>query len=96
LEYKDLLLGQLTDPFRIGLIAALVVTTANTSAHTRWVLPLSLGVLFVAFLIPTAMPQPGVAFLPAVLTGLVANIVWAAVGVALWLGWTRLNRRDGS
>ena len=48
----DILLAQLFDPFRLGLIVALVVTMLRTEAVTgRW-LPLALGVAFVAVIIP--------------------------------------------
>src|SRR4028118_1889563 len=49
---SEILLSQLTDPFRLGLIVALVVTMLRTEAVTgRWV-PLATGVVFVAFILP--------------------------------------------
>jgi hypothetical protein len=44
----DLVLSQLGDLFRIGLIVALVVTMRRTAAVTGRVVPLALGVVFVA------------------------------------------------
>ena len=58
----DILLAQLFDPFRLGLIVALVVTMLRTEAVTgRWA-PLALGVIFVALIIPmttqSRLPEP--------------------------------------
>jgi formate-dependent nitrite reductase membrane component NrfD len=51
----DLLTSQLTDLFRIGLIIALVITTARNQAVTGNVIPLIAGVVFVAIIIPATM-----------------------------------------
>lgn len=71
----DLVLLQLTDPFRIGLIIALVVTMLRTAAVTGHALPLALGVLFVAVILPTTMPSGGASFGDAVLAGLISNLI---------------------
>lgn len=54
----DLLTAQLADPFRIGLIIALVLTTLRTRGATGTVLPLALGVGFVALMIPMTLGGP--------------------------------------
>jgi hypothetical protein len=86
-EWADLLLGQLTDPFRVGLVIALVVTAVRTEAVTGRVLPLLAGLAFVAVIIPTTMPSSGGAsVIVQVATGLVAN----AILLAIVLGIRRL------
>lgn len=71
----DLVLMQLTDPFRIGLIIALVVTMLRTAAVTGRALPLTLGVLFVAMILPTTMPSGTASFGDAFLAGLISNLI---------------------
>lgn len=75
----DLAISQLSDPFRIGLIVALVITMLRTSAVTGRVLPLGLGVVFVAVILPTTM-QSGTANLnDTIVAGLISNVVILAV-----------------
>ena len=71
----DLVLSQLTDLFRIGLMIALVVTMLRTSAVTGRVLPLALGVVFVAVILPSTMPGGSASFIDAMLAGLVSNLI---------------------
>ena len=71
----DLVLSQLTDLFRIGLMIALVVTMLRTSAVTGRVLPLALGVVFVAVILPTTMPGGSANLIDAILAGLVSNLI---------------------
>ena len=80
----DLFLSQIADPFRIGLIIALVATTLRTAAVTGRALPLAAGVLFVAVLIPTTLTSqaPDPMFLQ-VGVGVVANAVLLAVAMAV-------------
>lgn len=81
---SEILLEQLTDPFRLGLLVALVVTMLRTEAVTgRWI-PLALGVLFVAFILPaTTGAGAGVPFWTAVALGLVANLALLALIMAI-------------
>ena len=71
----DLVFSQLTDLFRIGLIIGLVYTMHRTAAVTGRVLPLVLGVMFVAVMLPATLPSPSVSFTDAILTGLVSNTI---------------------
>ena len=71
----DLVLLQLTDLFRIGLVIALVVTMRRTAAVTGRVLPLALGVVFVAVILPTTMPSSSASVIDAVLAGLISNSI---------------------
>lgn len=51
----DTLQAQLTDPFRIGLIVVMVLTAIRTRAAMGMVIPLVLGVVFVALMVPMTM-----------------------------------------
>ena len=76
----DLVLSQLSDPFRIGLIVALVVTMRRTASVTGRFIPLVLGVVFVAVMLPATMPNATTSSVDAILAGLVSNsIILAAV-----------------
>lgn len=89
----DILWGQLLDPFRWGLLAALVLTMLRTEGVTgRW-LPLAAGVAFVAVVIPSTMGLPAGATLPlAVGTGVAANLLILAAVLGLREAWLRLGR----
>jgi hypothetical protein len=90
----DLFLAQLADPFRIGLLIALIITTMRTVAATGKVIPLLAGIVFVAVLIPaTLSPLAGVSPQAAVGVGLVANAVILAVLLAGYALFLRLRRR---
>lgn len=79
----DTVLSQLIDPFRIGLMVALVITMLRTAAVTgRWI-PLALGVVFVAVIVPSTLPSQSVVLMEAVLAGLVSNIIILAVVLAI-------------
>lgn len=71
----ELLFSQLTDIFRIGLLIGLVYTTHRTVAVTGRVLPLILGMVFVAVILPTTLPSPTASLGKAVMTGLLANAI---------------------
>jgi hypothetical protein len=79
----ELVQTQLADPFRIGLIVALVVTMFRTRAATGTTLPLALGVVFVAVILPTTNPPAAVPVTDAVLAGLVSNLI--ILGIVLGL-----------
>ena len=78
----DLLLSQLTDLFRIGLIVALVVTMRRTAAVTGRVIPLVLGVVFVAVMLPATMPGASASFGNAIVVGLISNAIILAFVLA--------------
>ena len=82
---SEILLSQLTDPFRLGLIVALVVTMLRTEVVTgRWI-PLILGVFFVAAILPMTtsrgMADGGMAL--AIGLGVLANLVLLALVMAI-------------
>ena len=88
----DLVISQLSDLFRIGLIIALVVTTLRYAAVTGRVLPLALGVVFVAVILPTTMLNGSAGLAQTIFAGLISNsiIVVLVLGVAHLI--TRLRR----
>ena len=78
----DLVLSQLSDLFRIGLIVALVVTMRRTAPVTGRVLPLVLGVAFIAVMLPLTMPSPSSGSGEAIVAGLVSNSIILALVLA--------------
>ena len=88
----DLVLSQLTDLFRIGLIIALVVTMHRTAAVTGRVLPLVLGVVFVAVMLPASMPSSSASLADATLAGLVSNSIILVPVLAVAALIVRLRR----
>jgi hypothetical protein len=91
-DWGQLLGGQLADPFRIGMIVFLVLTMLRTEAATgRW-LPLGLGVLFVAALIPMTTGRGNAPLPAAVGLGVVANLLILAVVLAVVEAVRRLRR----
>ena len=78
----DLVLSQLSDLFRIGLIVALVVTMRRTAPVTGRVIPLFLGVAFVAVMIPVTMPSTSSRSGDAIIAGLISNSIILAFVLA--------------
>jgi hypothetical protein len=89
MDIPALLVEQFTDIFRLGLLAGLVYTTERTRQQTGVLLPLVAGIVFVAIIIPTTMPKPGVTLWQAAGVGLAVNAVIVAV---LWLAWQAFSR----
>ncbi|MFN0193544.1 MAG: hypothetical protein ACKVP5_16485 [Aestuariivirga sp.] len=90
MDHSALLIAQLTDVFRIGLLAGLVYTMERTRAQTGVAIPLLAGIVFVSVIIATVMPIAGVPILQAILSGILANAVISSV---LWLLWTAIRKR---
>ena len=93
MAYLDIYLAQLTDPFRIGMLIALVLTAANTAqALNRWI-PIALGIVFVAVLIPFSIgANATINTTTAVLVGLVSNATILAVLLAAKVLYSRRAR----
>jgi hypothetical protein len=89
MDLSALLVQQFTDIFRLGLLAGLVYTTDRTRAQTGVLLPLIAGVIFVAVIIPSTMPAPGVGLWQAVAMGVAVNAVIVAL---FWLAWQAISR----
>ena len=74
--FTDLVTTGLIDPFRIALLVALVFTQTRTAGQTGVVIPLVLGVVFVALMIPMTMGFDDSLGLPLVMgAGVVANVM---------------------
>ena len=71
----DLVLSQLTDVFRIGLIVALVITMLRTSPVTGRVLPLAAGVVFVAVIVPSTLTGSTETLSQEIAAGLISNLI---------------------
>ncbi|PWK75550.1 hypothetical protein [Aminobacter sp. AP02] len=91
MPYLDIYLAQLIDPFRIGLLVALILTAANTAqALNRWI-PIVLGIIFVAVLIPFSLGSAdGQSTTTAVVVGLASNATILAVLLAAKALYSRL------
>lgn len=90
----DLLQSQLTDLFRIGLIAALIATTLRTEGVTGRTIPLMAGVVFVAVIIPMTM-QTGndIPIMQRIGVGVVANLILLGVCWGIWQTIQRLRTK---
>jgi hypothetical protein len=86
----DLLLSQLTDVFRIGLVIALVWTAVRNKAVTGMAIPLAAGVLFIAVIIPATLPNAE-PMTRAVGVGIVANLILLGVAMAGLVLYRRLR-----
>ncbi len=87
----ELIQSQLMDPFRIGLIMALVYTMFRTQVVTGTVIPLALGVVFVAVILPTTHGAGASSVTDAVLAGLVSNLIILGIVLALAMIIRRLR-----
>lgn len=85
MTFTEILMSQITDPFRLGLIVALVVVMLRTEAVTGRYIPLALGVLFVAVILPmtTARGLAEGGMRQAIALGIVANLVLLALVMAI-------------
>ncbi len=91
--FADLVTAAILDPFRIVLLAGLVITQRRTADSTGAVLPLVAGVAFVALIIPMTMGYDAVAGLPMVgAAGIVANVVLLVPILAVARLWDRFRR----
>jgi hypothetical protein len=93
---SDLLLAQLTDVFRIGLIIGLIATAFRTRATVALPLSLGLGVIFIALMIPMTLPPTGQAAQEPLwrlaVVGALANLIMVAIGMAIWTVVQRTRR----
>ena len=93
MDLSNLILSQLADPFRIGLMVALVITMQRTQGTTGVWVPLAAGVLFVAVIIPstmlTVLAQP---LWQVVAVGMVSNAIILAVILSAWAIYQRFRR----
>lgn len=82
---EDTVLSQLMDPFRIGLIFFLLLTALRTRANMGLWMPLAMGVVFIAILIPlTTAAEATVNRFEAIGLGIVSNGLILGVMLAAW------------
>jgi hypothetical protein len=79
------------NPFRIGLIAALVFTMFRTKAATGTVIPLAAGVVFVAVILPSTQGAGTASLTEAVAAGIVSNLIILGIILALVMIIRRLR-----
>ncbi len=79
MDYLNILGSQLVDPFRIALMIGLLITSNNTAAQVGRAIPLALGIIFVAVLIPTSFGAGPHGMVTSVAVGIVANVIIFAV-----------------
>lgn len=90
----ELLLTQLIDVFRIGMIVALIATALRTQATMGLTIPLLAGVVFVAVIIPATMqPDSDLTLLHRVGVGIVANLILLGICLGVWEALRRLTGR---
>jgi len=87
----ELIQSQLMDPFRIGLIVALVYTMFRTRAATGTALPLAMGVVFVAVILPSTQGTGSTSLTEAILAGIVSNLIILGIVLALAMIIRRLR-----
>lgn len=92
MDFLDILTSQLADPFRIGLLIALALTASNTAAVTGTYLPLLMGVVFVAVLIPMTLGAASPDKTTAIAIGLVSNAIILGLILAAIRVYRRLTR----
>lgn len=93
MTFVEMLQSQLTDIFRIGLLIALVYTAGRTAGVVGQVIPLALGLVFVAVIIPATMPRTdGAGMWPFVGVGLIANGIILAIILAVQAAYLRWRR----
>ena len=72
----ELVIDALTDPFRIALLIGLVFTQRRTVGQTGVFVPIALGIVFVAVLLPLTTSFGTDAGMPkAIGAGIIANIL---------------------
>jgi hypothetical protein len=93
MDTVSLLTSQLTDIFRMGLLVGLFFTIQNTKAQTGYVIPVIAGLIFVAAMIASSMPKPGVDFWTSLISGLIANAIIFAVIWLMWMAYTKFSSK---
>ena len=93
MSLTDLLLAQLADPFRIGLLIALFITMLRTQTATGIWAPLAAGAVFVAVIIPSTLTQgtQAVPLAQAIGVGIVADVTLLAIILAAWNAFKRVR-----
>lgn len=89
----DILVSQLTDPFRIGMMFFLLVTAIRTRETMGMKAPLAMGVVFVAILLPlTTAASAEVARFASIGLGIISNAIILGVFLLGWFVWEKQKR----
>ncbi|MFD1745936.1 hypothetical protein ACFSE1_10735 [Rhizobium helianthi] len=89
----EILTGQLIDPFRIGLVFFLLMTALRTRETMGLTMPLAMGVVFIAILLPmTTAADASADKIRAVAMGVLANAIILGVFLLGWLVWLKSKR----
>lgn len=90
---SQLILSQLSDPFRIVLIIGLVYTMLRTRPVTGTLVPLLSGVAFVAIIIPVTLHQGSAEPVwRAISAGVLSNAIILGVVMGVWSLYDRARR----
>jgi hypothetical protein len=92
MDNLSLFTAQLTDVFRIGLLAAMLYTTKRNQAQTGVAVPVVAGIVFVAVVISSTMPIANISIGRNIVSGLVANAVITAVLLAAWSAYRSFQK----
>jgi hypothetical protein len=79
-----LVIAQLKEPFRIGLMIALAFMTVKNAKATGWVLPVIFGVVFFAYMLAVTFPVENYPVLFRVLVGVLSNGVLVGACLLVW------------
>lgn len=91
---EEIIIGQISDPFRIILLGGLVYTMLRTRSATGTWVPLAAGILFVAALIPsTTSVALEHSFMLQFAAGILSNLVITGVLLGLYGAYKRLNTK---
>jgi hypothetical protein len=91
-DFTTTLISQLMDPFRIGLLVAMLFTTIRNAATTGWVIPLVAGIAFVAYIIAMTFPVANQTLMFTAGVGIVSNAVITCVLFALWMAYRKVQK----
>lgn len=91
MNLTDLIISQITDPFRLALLAGLALTASRTAPVNGVIVPLIAGSVFVAAIIPLVLKPAGDQMLLQVGLGIAVNGLILAVGFGLWVLWRRMR-----
>ena len=90
MSLSNLLLSQLADPFRIGLLLALFVTMLRTRAASGTIVPRAAGAVLVAGILPVSAQSTLAAPLATLVgVGIVANAALLAIMLGAWTLYQR-------
>jgi len=92
MAWSDILLTQLIDPFRIALIVGLGWMTLRLRQNSGVLMPLLIGTLFFAVMLPTTLPISGAQRQIQMATGVAANAIILTVLIGIWLLLQRFRR----